>query len=36
MQWIQKVRDSELRYQKEYGNTLQSEVLEQILAILDA
>jgi hypothetical protein len=35
LKWIQKIRESELKYQKEYGNALHSEVLEQILAILD-
>jgi hypothetical protein len=36
MQWIKQLRANEARYTPEYGNTLQSAVLEKILQILDS
>jgi hypothetical protein len=35
MKRIQQLRDSEIYYQKEYGNSLRSETLDKILKILD-
>ncbi|MDR0282937.1 MAG: hypothetical protein LBI53_06765 [Candidatus Peribacteria bacterium] len=35
MEWIQMIRDNEVNYEKEYGNSLSSAALDKILEILD-
>jgi hypothetical protein len=36
MKWIKQIRESEVKYDKEYGNTLNSATLDKIMKILDS